>query len=184
MSSYKYISASWEGIVPRIQSLGSRPNFSGHGQDTKFSFWVSWAALCPLALIIGSKAELGQTQHHGTNRWDRHNKYSKLFSFLHVLWESILICVVAVQWGSSAYWPECLQMFLATPPMPELNYDGKPSPLYKASLPLSHMSSLFHTWKGFTHLNSDGLWKQITQNGKVHLRIAKRLLVSQLLLII
>lgn len=138
------------GKCPEHKAVGSRLSFSGHGQDSKFSSWFSWAAwltLGSLALIMGSKTELGQTQHCGINRRDRDNKYSKFFSFLSILWEFILICVVAVQWGTSTYWSECLQVYLTTPPVPELNYDGKPPCLYKASfavisLPFLHMSSL------------------------------------------
>lgn len=75
-------------------------------------------------------------------------------------------------------------MYLTTPPTPDLTYGGKASSLYKASiaiisLPFSHVSSLYpvpHLERFYTPQQqwAIGLWKQITQNGQVHLGIAKR----------
>lgn len=128
------------------------------------------SSLC-LGSHYGDQTRAGTNTALGINRWDRDNKYSEFFRFLHILWEFILNCVVAVWWGSSAYWPECLQLYLTTPAMPEVNYDGKPS-LYKASLAIASLSPICLPFSLIPHLERFHT-STLMGYGKKLLRMAK-----------
>lgn len=176
--------------------MGFELNFYGHRQDSKFSVLalLSSLPLYPLALIPGGITELGQTQHGRNNRWDWDSTSSEFFGllstscliFFNLFCAGFLVFFLSlwvVQQGEL-----CLltQVHADVPDHSTTSWTylcyGKLPFLYKVSFALSSLPFLLYAFLSAYSIPGGvlrtsavmGFRNKFTQNGKVHLGIAKR----------